>query len=80
MSQKMKSLAALAQRNALRASVATGAALMAVQSHAAGIDDLFAEVDIAGIAAKVTALAVVIVGIAMVVKGPSIVKRIIAKI
>ncbi|KGG88611.1 membrane protein [Comamonas thiooxydans] len=44
------------------------------------MDDLFAEVDLSGIATKVTALAVVIVGIALVMKGPAIVKRIIAKI
>ena len=80
MNQKLQTLRTLANRTALRAGVATGAALMAVQSHAAGIDDLFAEVDIAGIATKVTALAVVIVGIALMIKGPSIVKRIIAKI
>lgn len=80
MKQKLQNLRALAAQNMARVGVATGTALMAVQSHAAGIDDLFAEVDIAGIATKVTALAVVIVGIALVIKGPSIVKRIIAKI
>jgi len=80
MKQKLQTLRVLAAQNMARVGVATGAALMAVQSHAAGIDDLFAEVDISGIATKVTALAVVIVSIALVIKGPSIVKRIIAKI
>lgn len=59
---------------------ATGTAMAVTASHAAGIDDLFDAVDVAGIAAKVTALALVIVGIALVMKGPSVVKRIIAKI
>ena len=52
----------------------------AVQSHAAGLDDLFDSVDLSGTGAKIAALAVLIVGIAFTLKGPSIVKRIIAKI
>lgn len=59
---------------------AAGMAMAVSASHAAGIDDLFDAVDVSGIATKVTALAVVIVGIALVMKGPSVVKRIIAKI
>lgn len=59
---------------------AAGMAMAVTASHAAGIDDLFDAVDVSGIATKVTALAVVIVGIALVMKGPSVVKRIIAKI
>ncbi len=59
---------------------ATGMAMAVTASHAAGLDDLFDAVDVSGIATKVTALAVVIVGIALVMKGPSVVKRIIAKI
>lgn len=64
------------------AKVVAGSAgsLAFMSAHAAGLDDLFAEVDLSGIATKVTALAVVIVGIALVMKGPAIVKRIIAKI
>lgn len=80
MKKKLQNLRALALNNYARATVVAGSALMAASSHAAGIDDLFAEVDISGIAVKITALAVAIVGIAMVIKGPSIVKRIIAKI
>lgn len=55
-------------------------ALAGASSYAAGLDDLFDAVDISGVSAKVTALAVLIVGIAFVMKGPSIVKRIISKI
>ena len=59
---------------------AAGMAMAVSASHAAGMDDLFDAVDVSGMATKVTALAVVIVGIALVMKGPSVVKRIIAKI
>lgn len=64
------------------AKVVAGAvgSLAFVSAHAAGIDDLFDAVDLSSTGAKITALAVVIVGIALVIKGPSIVKRIIAKI
>ncbi|WP_339958821.1 hypothetical protein [Delftia acidovorans] len=70
----------LSRKYGFKAAAATGLALAVSASHAAGIDDLFDAVDVAGIAAKVTALALVIVGIALVMKGPSVVKRIIAKI
>ena len=70
----------LARKYGAKIVAATGTALAVSASHAAGIDDLFDAVDVAGIAAKVTALALVIVGIALVMKGPSVVKRIIAKI
>ena len=57
-------------------------ALAFVSAHAAegGIDSLFDGVDLSGISAKVLAMAAVIVTIALVIKGPSIVKRIISKI
>ena len=55
-------------------------ALAVASSHAAGIDDLFDAVDLSGISVKVLALGVIIVGIALYLKGPAIVKRIIAKI
>lgn len=82
MKNKLQNLAALASQNYARLGVAAGTALMAVSSHAAGtgIDSLFDEIDLAGISAKVLALALIIVGIALVIKGPSIVKRIVAKI
>ena len=58
-------------------------ALAFVSAHAAdgaGIDSLFDGVDLSGISAKVLAMAAVIVTIALVIKGPSIVKRIVSKI
>lgn len=70
----------LARKYGAKIVAATGTALAVSASHAAGIDDLFDSVDVSGIAAKVTALAIVIVGIALVMKGPSVVKRIISKI
>lgn len=66
-----------------KAGALAGLALASVSSHAAGgtsIDSLFDEIDLSGVAAKITALAVLIVGIAFVMKGPSIVKRLISKI
>ena len=55
-------------------------ALAVASSHAAGLDDLFDAVDLSGVSVKVLALGVVIVGIALYMKGPAIVKRIIAKV
>lgn len=55
-------------------------ALAVASSHAAGLDDLFDAVDLSGINVKVLAMGVIIVGIALYLKGPAIVKRIIAKI
>lgn len=70
----------IARKYGAKAAAATGMALAMSASHAAGIDDLFDSVDISGVAAKATALCIVIVGIALVMKGPAVVKRIIAKI
>ena len=55
-------------------------ALAVASSHAAGLDDLFDAIDLSGVSVKVLALGVVIVGIALYMKGPAIVKRIIAKV
>lgn len=71
---------AIARKFGAKAVAATGMAMAVTASHAAGIDDLFDAVDVSSVSTKVTALAVVIVGIALVMKGPSVVKRIIAKI
>lgn len=71
---------AIARQYGAKVVAGSAGSLAFMSAHAAGIDDLFAEVDLSGIATKVTALAVVIVGIALVMKGPAIVKRIIAKI
>lgn len=46
---------------------------------ATGIDSLFDAVDFAGVATKVIAVGVVVVGIAMALKGISLVKRVIGK-
>ncbi|MFC4922561.1 MULTISPECIES: hypothetical protein [Delftia] len=59
---------------------AAGMAMAVTASHAAGMDDLLDSIDLSGIATKIGAIALVIVGIALVMKGPSVVKRIIAKI
>ncbi|MEQ6436725.1 hypothetical protein V8Z74_17105 [Comamonas sp. w2-DMI] len=73
---------AIARQYGAKVVAGTVGALAFASAHAAGtgIDSLFDEVDLSGIAAKITALAVIIVGIALVMKGPAIVKRIIAKI
>lgn len=65
-----------------QAALAVAAMVMATAARAegAGIDSLFDGVDLSGISAKVLAMAAVIVTIALVIKGPSIVKRIISKI
>ena len=80
--KKFNALRALRARGA-QAALAAGAMVMAASARAAdgaGIDSLFDGVDLSGIFAKVLAMAAVIVTIALVIKGPSIVKRIIAKI
>ena len=79
--KKFNALRALRARGA-QAALAAGAMVMATAARAegAGIDSLFDVVDLSGISAKVLAMAAVIVTIALVIKGPSIVKRIISKI
>lgn len=63
-----------------RIAVAAMVAMSSVAANAAGIDDVFDAVDLAGIATKVGALALVIVAIALVFKGPDLAKRIIRKV
>ena len=59
-------------------------ALAAVQAHAAGeatgIDAMLDAVDLSGISTKVAAAGLLIVGIALVFKGPALAKRIISKV
>lgn len=64
------------------AKVVAGSAgsLAFMSAHAAGIDDLFDAVDLSGIGVKVLAAGVIICTISLYVKGPAIVKRIVAKI
>ena len=63
---------------------AAGALALASAAHAQSSTDpisgLFDSIDISGVAAKIGVLALVIVGIALAVKGPSVVKRIVQKI
>jgi len=66
-------------RGRAAALVAVASAIAYAPAQAAGIDALFEEVDLSGVALKIAALSVVIVGIAMTLKGPDIVKRIIKK-
>ncbi|WP_213360900.1 hypothetical protein [Brachymonas denitrificans] len=44
------------------------------------LDTVFGAIDLSGLETKVGALAVAIVGIALVMKGPDIAKRIISKV
>ena len=67
------------------AKIATAATLSAgtVMAHAAdstGYGAVLDSIDLSGVATKVGALAIVIVGIALVFKGPDIAKRIIRKV
>ena len=71
---------AMAQKYGTKAAAAGTALMVSGMTHAGGIDDLFDAVDLAGISTKIAALALLIVGIALALKGPSIVKRIIAKV
>lgn len=54
--------------------------MVAASAHAGPIDTLLDAIDISGVSAKVTAVATVIVGIALVMKGPVIAKRLISRI
>lgn len=55
-------------------------ALVAVQAHATGIDTVLDAVDLSGIETKVTAACLIIVGIALVFKGPTLAKRVISRV
>lgn len=56
-------------------------ALSAMQAHAAGgIDAALDAVDLSGIAVKVGAAGLLIIGIALVFKGPDLGKRVITKV
>lgn len=60
------------------------AGLMAMSATAmaqdSAIDSILGAVSLDGIAVKLTALAVIVVGIALVFKGPALAKRIISKV
>ncbi|MBF5006639.1 hypothetical protein [Diaphorobacter caeni] len=82
MKAKLQTLRALAVRNMARVCTAGALVMAATGAHAqaTGIDSLFDQIDLSGLATKILALAAIIVTIAFVIKGPSIVKRIISKI
>ncbi len=65
---------------AAAAGASTLALSTAARAQGTGIDTLFDAIDLSGISAKVMALGVLIVGIALVFKGPALAKRIISKI
>lgn len=66
----------------LRAGVATTMALASAGAFAQAttISDILDEVDLSGIGTKVGAAALVIVGVALLFKGPSLAKRVISKV
>lgn len=83
MKAKLQNLALLARRNMARVGTVGAIALVNGVAHAqttTGIDSLFDAIDLSGLSTKILALCALIVTIAFVLKGPSIVKRVIAKI
>lgn len=75
----MNKFATLARSTYAKAALLPLAALTMAQAHAqsTGIDATLDAVDLTGIATKVQAAALLIVGIALVFKGPALAKRII---
>lgn len=84
MKAKLARLQTLAANQYAKAGALVTMGLMASGAHAAEGDNplttLFDAVDLSGISTKVLAMGVIIVGIAIAFKGPSLVKRIIGKI
>jgi hypothetical protein len=67
-----------AQKLMLATGIAMSSAIASAQTT--GFDAVLDAVDLAGVATKIGALAVLIVGIALVFKGPDLAKRIIRKV
>lgn len=65
-------------KNKLLSAGVLTASLLSTQANA-GVDELFAAIDLATVAASVTAVGVLIIGINMVMKGISLGKRTINK-
>lgn len=80
----MKNLQLLAARGYTRAVVGAGllasSMLASAQSTPTGIDSILDAVDLSGITTKVVAMGLLIVGIALVFKGPDLAKRVIRKV
>jgi hypothetical protein len=73
----------LASSAYLRAGVLVGGAMLATAAHAQATDPistLLDSIDLSGVAAKVAAVALLIVGIALTFKGPDLSKRVIKKV
>lgn len=80
----MKNLKQLAARGYTRAVVGTGllasSMIASAQTSSTGIDSILDAVDLSGISTKVIAMGLLIVGIALVFKGPDLAKRVIRKV
>lgn len=72
----MKTLA----QKVVAATAVLGSAFGMASANAAGLDTILAAVDITTVSASVVALAVLLVGIQLVFKGPDISKRVISKV
>lgn len=82
---KLKDLRArLAQSSKAKFAALVAAAMVApsamAQTEASSWDSFFDAIGLDGVAAKVIALGVIIVGIAMAFKGPDVSKRVIRKV
>lgn len=72
-----------ARKYGSKAAAAVGALTLSAGAFAQGttpIDTILDSVSLDGLAVKLTALAVLVVGIALVFKGPALAKRIISKV
>jgi hypothetical protein len=71
-----------ARKYGSKAVAAVGALTLSAAAMAqdSAIDSILGAVSLDGIAVKLTALAVIVVGIALVFKGPALAKRIISKV
>lgn len=78
----MKNVRTLSRKYGSKIALATTGYLAAASAFAqsTGIDATLDAVDLSGIAVKVGAAALVIVGIALAFKGPALAKRIISKV
>lgn len=80
----MKNFKQLAARGYSRVFVGTGllasSMIASAQTTPTGIDSILDAVDLSGISTKVVAMGLLIVGIALVFKGPDLAKRVIRKV
>lgn len=77
----MKNLKMLAARGYVRGAAVAGLGLVSVSAFAVdGITTALTAVDLSGVATAVGAIALIVVAIALVFKGPDIAKRVIRKV